>query len=79
MNRGLPHIVADRVPDDWRIDHVGTQAGMPCICWRTPKGTTLTVGMITGYPKKWRALLLQEGKTEEQANAIINGAVEFKT
>lgn len=78
MNAKFPHIAADRVPDDWRIEHVGTQCGMAAIWWKTAEGTKMTFGMITGYPKKWRELLLREGKSEEQADAIISGPVRFK-
>jgi hypothetical protein len=32
----------------------------------------MTVGLITGYASQWRELLLCNGKTPEQADAIIN-------
>ena len=76
---GIPHRSTADIPDDWRIEQLGTQAGMPCIWWRTPNGIVLKVGTISGYPKQWRELLLREGKTEEQADNIINGPVRDKS
>ncbi len=74
----IPHIKADLVPEDWHIQHVGSQAGLPHIWWQTPQGVRLTVGLIASYPKKWRELLLHEGKTQEQADAIIDGLARLK-
>ena len=76
MRSSFPHINPEAVPDNWRIINVGTQAGLPVIWWSTPEGSKMTVGLITGYVSKWRELLLSNGKTPEQADAIINGPVK---
>ena len=76
MRPSLPHINPVAVPDNWRIINVGTQAGFPVIWWSTPEGWKMTVGLITGYVSQSRELLLSNGKTPQQGDAIINGPIK---
>ncbi len=76
MRPSLVHINPDAAPDNWRIINVGTQAGSPVIWWSTPEGSKMTVGLIIGYAGQWRKLLLCNGKTLKQADAIINGPIQ---
>lgn len=74
----VPYISPDRVPDDWRIERLGTVAGMAAIWWHTGAGPRMTHGWLSCYLKQWRELLLREGKTPEEAAAIITGPVRLK-